>query len=105
MTGFYIKIQNPIFVYFRKHYCPKCSNRLKAFFANKLVDSDSLEAVKYNFVTMPGHELTGIVNFHWVEFKCLSCGFQIKVSDLKSYEKEQKRIKHSNKINEVYFHK
>ncbi len=75
----------PFFVNFKKHYCPKCGNRLKKIKAHKIVDAKSPEASSFDFHTLDNY-MYGKVKFIWTEFQCPRCKFIYTIDKLKSRE-------------------
>lgn len=49
IKGYSFKCENPLFVYFKKHYCPRCENKLVRRKVSQIIHSDSEEAKNYNF--------------------------------------------------------
>jgi len=74
--------KNPIFVYFRKQYCPQCGNRLKRVKVSKIVNSNSEESINFNFHTMDNY-MIGNVKFIWSEFRCQFCNKNYTIEELK----------------------
>lgn len=81
---------NPFYVYFKKHYCPKCSTKLKIITGSKVVNPKSPDAKEYDFYFVDSYFI-GDVKFVWTEFECPNCCFRIKASDLEKIERDQKK--------------
>ncbi len=72
----------------KKHYCPKCEERLKKVKISKIINKKSPEAKNYDF-SMCGD--TGVrkayyfgnVKFIKTAFFCEKCNRQYKISELK----------------------
>ena len=45
----YIYDANPFYVHWKKHFCPKCGNKLELRYISKIVNSNSPEAKDYDF--------------------------------------------------------
>lgn len=45
----YLYDANPIYVHFKKHYCPQCSERLELRYISTVANSNSPEAKNYDF--------------------------------------------------------
>lgn len=86
----------PIFVFLKKHQCPRCHALLKRITVSKKVNSNSLEARHFDFqaADVP---LGGDVQFIWDEFECVKCGKHISVEDMVRIEKEQKKQQRQRK--------
>jgi len=82
------KIKAPIYVNFRKHYCPDCSTLLKVVKAAKIVRLGSHEAEVLDvYGTMIGGVFqSGNVKVHWKEFECPHCGRRLSVEEMKKRE-------------------
>ena len=85
--------QSPIYVYYKKHFCPTCKEQLRKIGVSKIVNSNSPESRNFDFSQGDSY-MVGDVKFIWTEFKCLKCGFQVSVRELKRIEKELKRIEY-----------
>ena len=72
---------NPLFVY-RKHYCPKCGEKLRVVKNEKIVDSASFEAENYDFSLGKGF-IVGNVKFVRTEFLCKHCKKTYSVDEVK----------------------
>lgn len=81
---------DPFYIYLKKHYCPKCSTRLKITTVSKVVNPKSPEAKEYDFHFVDSFFI-GDVKFIWTEFECPNCCFRIKADDLKVVERELKK--------------
>ena len=82
IKGYSFKCENPFFVYFKKHYCPCCGNRLGLQKVSEVIHSDSKEAEKYDFevadITVKGH-----MKFTHIEFHCPSCQKDYSIKETK----------------------
>ncbi len=83
--------KNPIYINFKKHYCPRCNMFLEKIKVSKIVNSDSPEAKEFNFYTVDNNYMIGNVKFIWTEFRCPMCGEQFSIDEMKRIEKEHKR--------------
>ena len=45
----YIYEANPFYVHWKKHFCPKCGNKVELRYVSKIVNSKSPEAKDYDF--------------------------------------------------------
>ena len=62
---------NPFFVY-RKHFCPKCGEKLRVTKNVRIVDSASDEAKNYDLSSGDGF-MVGNIKFIRTEFRCRAC--------------------------------
>lgn len=86
----YIYDANPIYVHFKKHYCPNCAKRLVLRYVSKIVNSKSLEAKNYDF-SVGDTFFVGDVEFRTRYFYCSQCDLEISFKDMKTYEKRLKK--------------
>ena len=82
----YIYDASPIYVHFKKHYCPKCDKRLIVAYESIVINSHSPEAKNYDF-SVSDTTLEGDVEFRKSFFECPSCGMQISFAEMKQIEK------------------
>ena len=45
----YVYDANPFYVHWKKHFCPKCEQKLELRYISKIVNSKSAEAKYYDF--------------------------------------------------------
>lgn len=81
--------KNPFYVNFKKHFCPKCKEKLKKVKVPKIVNSSSKEAENFDFHTFDSY-MIGNVKFIWTEFKCVSCDKNYTIEEMKNIEKNEK---------------
>lgn len=82
--------KDPIYVNFRKHYCPNCGNRLAKIRVSRIIDPDSPEAKDFKFHTLDSY-MIGKVKFIWTEFQCTACRISFGIDEMKSIEKRRER--------------
>lgn len=82
--------KNPIYINFKKHYCPECNKGLEKINVSKIVNSNSPEAKEFDFHTLDNY-MIGNVKFIWTEFRCPMCGEQFSIDEMKRIENEHKR--------------
>ena len=87
---------NPIYLYFKKHICPKCNTILEIVKESKIVNSKSPEAENYDFDNLDT-DIKGDVKFVWDIFKCPNCETKITIDDMVQHEWEEKRKIKQNK--------
>ena len=80
---------SPIFLHFKKHYCPACSSELKPTKVAKVVNSKSEEAKKFDFSAGDVYML-GNIKFIWTELKCVDCNCTYSIKEMKTIEKNMK---------------
>lgn len=73
---------NPFF-FSKKHYCPKCSEKLKVIKESKIVNSNSPEAKNYDF-SMGDTYLSGDVKFIYKKFECPKCKVRFSVDEIRN---------------------
>lgn len=86
----YIYSANPIYVYWKKHYCPECRVRLTIKCSSRIVNSESLEAKGYDF-SLGDTKLEGDVEFRKCYFWCEKCQKRITFEQMKEIERTEKR--------------
>lgn len=82
IKGSSFKCQNPFFVYFKKHFCPYCGNRLTREKVSQIVHSDSQEAKNYDF-EVADNTVMGNMKFTHIEFHCPVCKKNYTVKEAK----------------------
>lgn len=81
ISGYSFKCAHPFFVYFRKHFCPRCGERLQRKKVSEVIHSDSAEAKNCDF-QVADSTVKGYMKFTHVEFYCPSCAAQYTVQEL-----------------------
>ncbi len=82
IKGYSFTCESPIFVYFKRHYCPICGQKLLRKKVSKVVHSDSEEAKDYNFEIADNY-VKGNVRFSHIEFFCSACQKYYPVKEAK----------------------
>jgi len=82
----YVYDANPFYVHCKKHFCPKCGNKLDLRYVSKIVNSKSPEAKNYDF-SVGDTFFVGDVEFRTRYFFCNGCQSSISFQDMKKYEK------------------
>ena len=82
IKGYSLKCENPFFVYFKKHYCPCCGNRLVRQKVSKVIHNDSEEAKNYDF-EVADITVKGNMKFTHIEFHCPSCQKNYSIKETK----------------------
>lgn len=90
INGFSFRCERPFFVYFKKHYCPHCHNKLERKKVSEIVHSDSAEAKNYDFFIVD-EVAKGNVKFSHIEFYCPACNRQYAINDIKNHESAMKK--------------
>ena len=83
IKGYSFKCENPFFVYFKKHYCPCCGNRLVRLKVSEVIHSDSEEAKNYDF-EVADITVKGNMKFTHIEFFCPVCQGNYTVKEIRS---------------------
>ncbi len=83
-----------LYFFYKKHYCSNCNGLLERKKREKIVNSHSEEAKKYDF-SMPGGDtfLIGDVKFVTYYFECSDCGRKYEISELKRIEKLKRKTR------------
>ena len=82
IKGYSFKCENPFFVYFKKHYCPCCGNRLVRKKVSEVIHSDSKEAKNYDF-EVADITVKGNMKFTHIVLSCDTCKKTFTVKELK----------------------
>ena len=82
IRGHSFKCENPFFVYFKKHYCPHCGQKLIRKKISQIIHSDSEEAKDYDF-EVADITVKGNMKFTHMEFFCSVCQKQYLVKETK----------------------
>lgn len=85
----YIYNANPLYVHWKKHFCPRCKTKVELGFLSTIVNSKSPEARKYDF-SMGDTYYVGDVEFRVRCFYCTQCQINISFQEMKKYEREYK---------------
>lgn len=83
IKGYSFRCENPFFVYFKKHFCPCCGNKLLRQKVSQIVHSDSPAAKNYNF-EIADIAVKGNVKFTHIEFHCPICKKNYTVQEAKN---------------------
>lgn len=86
------RVPYPFFAYFKKHYCTKCSSQLSVRFKSRIVNSESPEAIHYDFTVADGY-VRGNVDFRTTILQCYNCGAEYKIDEMRKIEKRNKKIR------------
>jgi len=78
---------NPFYVHWKKHYCPKCNNKLTVKYKSEVINSKSPEAKYYDF-SVGDIYIVGDVDFRTSFFHCDKCDFTIPFDEMKKFEKK-----------------
>lgn len=83
MNGYSFKCDNPFYVFFKKHYCPECGNKLFRKKVSKIINSQSPSAKRYDF-EVADMSIKGDMNFVHIEFYCSQCKKYYTVKEAKN---------------------
>lgn len=86
IKGYSFKCEKPFFVYFRKHFCPRCGARLVRQKVSEIIHSDSAEAKNYDF-EVADTTIRGNMKFTHIEFFCPGCQRNYTVRDIREGKK------------------
>lgn len=87
----YIYDTNPFYVHCKKHFCPKCGEKLELRYNSKIVNARSSEAKNYDFSIGRYSIFVGDVEFRTGYFHCESCHLDISFKEMKKYEKSNQK--------------
>ncbi len=82
MNGYSFNCGHLFYVYFKKHHCPNCGNKLLRKKVSKIVHSKSSEAKKYDF-EVADIAVKGDMKFTHIEFYCSQCNKYYTVNEAK----------------------
>jgi predicted RNA-binding Zn-ribbon protein involved in translation (DUF1610 family) len=85
----YIYNVSPLYIHFKKHYCPKCRDKLEVRYKSEIINYNSDKAGNYNF-TLGDGIYRGDIEFRVGDFFCPNCDNTISFKDMKQFEKESK---------------
>ena len=81
----------PLYMKWRKHFCPLCSEELQKVKISKIVHSQSEEAKDYDCPSHGGDgSMIGNVKFIWTELSCSKCKKSYSINDIYQAEKQAK---------------
>ena len=83
MNGYSFRCENLFYVFFKKHFCPYCSNKLSRKTVSEIVNSESPLAKKYDF-EVADITVKGDATFVHIEFYCSQCNKFYTVKEAKS---------------------
>ena len=83
IQGYSFRCSHVFFVYFKKHFCPACGNRLLRDKISKIVHSDSEEAKNYDF-EVADITVRGNMKFTHIGFHCPVCRKHYTVEETKA---------------------
>lgn len=86
----YVCNAGPLYMLFKKHFCPFCGNKLELSYVSKIVNSKSPEAADYDF-SVGDSFLVGDVEFRTRCFWCANCNLNFSINEIKNAEKLQKK--------------
>ena len=101
IKGYSFKCENPFFVYFKKHYCPCCGNRLMRQKVSEVIHSDSEEAKNYDFSDSGDTYLVGNIKFITYYFECTDCNTIYSNKELVQIERERGKVRRKKKIEKL----
>ena len=82
MNGHSFKCEKPFYVFFKKHYCPHCKNKLTRKTVSEIINSETADKTKYDFdvaeITVKGN-----MKFTHIEFYCNQCDKYYTIKEAK----------------------
>lgn len=88
--GFKKTVKRPIWLKYKKHYCPICNGLLKTVEITKIVNWKSEEAKNFDFSSFES-SMTKNIKFIWKELHCPVCNTNFKIDEIFQLEKEAKQ--------------
>lgn len=86
----YISDAGLFYVRFKKHFCPKCGNKLTVGYISEIVNSKSPEAKNYDFSNVDTY-FVGDVEFRTQCFRCDNCKVHYSFKEMRRIEKKVKK--------------
>ena len=78
--------QHPLYVKFKKHYCPDCDARLRTVDVEKVLRPGSAEAEKLG-LRWSSRIIVKNVKYIWTEFECPQCKRRFMIDEMRKIEK------------------
>ena len=82
MNGYNFKCEHLFYTFFKKHCCPTCGNKLQKKKVSEIVNSNSLEAEKYDFSVVDNF-VVGDMKFIHIELYCNQCNEYYTIKEAK----------------------
>ena len=77
---------NPIYVFLKKHYCPKCNTKMSISYTNKVVSLKEMKSKDRPFGELPA---TGDVEIRTPFLWCPACECKMSLKEMKAFEKNK----------------
>jgi hypothetical protein len=90
-----INLDNPIYLFLKKHKCPNCGNKIVPKKIKKVVNSKSKEVKYFNF-SCGDNYLIGDVNFTFFVFNCEMCKKDYEIDEIREFEKANQHLTNGN---------
>ena len=81
---------NPIFVYLKTHFCPKCNHKVKTSYTNVIIKEKD---AKLSDRMIGDVVCAGDVEVRTPIFWCPNCDSKIQIKQMKEFEKQKKSKK------------
>lgn len=75
---------NPIYVFLKRHYCPKCNKKMSTSYTNQVLSEKNITSSSSDICDST---FSGDLEIRNYFFWCSHCDFKISLSDMKNYEK------------------
>ena len=86
-TNIHWRIQSPLYVKFKKHFCPKCKVLLRTVKESRIVYPGTEDAATFDLHITGGPHFAGKVKVVWTEFECPQCNQRITIERMKELER------------------
>ena len=91
-------LDSPFYVHHKKHYCEICNGELEVRRIKKTVNSNSPEAIEFDFSNSGGDGfLIGDVRFSFEVFFCPKCDKSFSIRQTKKRERESRMTRKNEK--------
>lgn len=81
--------RSPIYIRWRKHFCPNCNNKLEARYDSRVIDKNSPEGKKMNYLCVFAYPMADIEERTWYLY-CPKCESKVSVEEIKKSKKNSK---------------
>ncbi len=85
MSGYQKTFDNPIYLYLKEHFCPRCANKLYLSTGTAVFRGGSEIAKKQN-LEIDGAQMTGNITVESNIFICKGCNFKSSIEYMKNIE-------------------
>ena len=81
----------------KKHFCPRCSCQMEFILIKRVLDRSTREAIEHEVdMILEGGHNHGPTLYIWDELRCMNCGLQMSIPEMKRHERAVRRNKRKN---------